>query len=215
MTLKVVPINTLTATRRKILHAAYKCAAKTGFNNLDVDEITLRAGVSRKTLYSYFNGLENLMSELAVSGIYWPTTEELLANAPSEFPEIEPEKQVAAFFTSLRRTLETRPDTLRLLAWEMLERTTLSELLEDVRVRTALEFFEHMTPDVPDDVDLAAAVAILGGAISYLSIRSLNTKHFGGVSLQDEVGWDRMEAAMQDMLRGLLCPCREPQEQGE
>ena len=95
----------------------------------------------------------------------------------------------------------------------MLERTQLSDLLEDVRVRTALEFFEHMTPDVPDDVDLAAAVAILGGAISYLSIRSLNTKHYGGVSLQDEVGWDRMEKAMGDMLRGLLCPCRDPNAQ--
>ena len=96
MTLKVVPINTLTATRRKILHAAYKCAAKRGFNNLDVDEIVLKAGVSRKILYRYFNGLENLMSELAVSGMYWPTTEELLSNAPVEFPEIEPEKQETA-----------------------------------------------------------------------------------------------------------------------
>ncbi|WP_027720549.1 TetR/AcrR family transcriptional regulator [Maridesulfovibrio zosterae] len=204
MTLKVVPINTLTATRRKILHAAYKCAAKYGFNKLNIDEIALKAGVSRKILYSYFNGLENMMAELGGSGIYWPTTEELLANAPSEFPDIEPEKQVGAFFIALRRTLETRPDTLRLLTWEMLERGPVSDELEDVRVRTALEFFEHMNQDVPDDVDLAAAVALLGGGISYLAIRSLNTKTFGGVSLQDEVGWNRMEKAMHQMLRGLL-----------
>lgn len=208
MTLKVVPINTLTATRRKILHAAYKCTAKCGFNNLDVDEVVLKAGVSRKILYNYFNGLENMMSELGGSGIYWPTTEELLANAPSEFPDIEPEKQVGAFFVALRRTLDTRPDTLRMLAWEMLERTPVSEELEDVRVRTALEFFEHMNPDVPDHVDLAAAVALLGGGISYLAIRSLNTKTFGGVSLQDEIGWDRMEQAMYQMLKGMLYPER-------
>ncbi len=208
MTLKVVPINTLTATRRKILYAAYKCAAKCGFNHLDVDEIVLKAGVSRKILYSYFNGLENMMSELGGSGIYWPTTEELLANAPADFPDIDPEKQVGAFFVALRRTLDTRPDTLRMLAWEMLERSPVSEELEDVRVRTALEFFEHMNPDVPDHVDLAAAVALLGGGISYLAIRSLNTKTFGGVSLQDEIGWDRMEQAMYQMLKGLLYPDR-------
>ncbi|CCO22877.1 TetR/AcrR family transcriptional regulator [Maridesulfovibrio hydrothermalis] len=206
MTLKVVPINTLTATRRKILHAAYKCVSKTGFEKLDVDNIALKAGVSRKVLYSYFNGLENLMAELGGSGIYWPSTEELLANAPPEFPDIKPEKQVGSFFIALRRTLETRPDTLRILAWEMLERSPVSEELEDIRVRTALEFFEHLNPDVPDDVDLAAAVAILGGAISYLAIRSLNTKTFGGVSLQDEIGWERMEHAMNQMLKGLLFP---------
>lgn len=206
MTLKVVPINTLTASRRKILHAAYKCAAKKGFNNLNVDEIVLKSGVSRKILYSYFNGLENLILELAVSGIYWPTTEELLSNAPTEFPDQPPEEQVGAFFVALRRTLETRPDTLRLLAWEMIERTQLSELLEDIRIKTALEFFEHLTPEVPDDGDLAAAVALLGGGISYLAIRSLNTKTFGGVSLQDEIGWERLEKATTLMLKGLLFP---------
>ncbi len=207
MSLKVVPINTLTATRRKILHAAYKCAAQNGFNRLDVDEIEQRSGVSRKILYSYFNGLENMMIELGSSGIYWPTTEELLANAPSQFPDLTPEKQIGAFFTALRRTLETRPDTLRLLAWEMIERTALSEALEDIRVRTALEFFEHMTPEVPDNVDLPAAVALLGGGISYLLIRSLTTKHFGGVSLHEEIGWERMENTMNQMLKGLLFPC--------
>lgn len=95
-----------------------------------------------------------------------------------------------------------------MLAWEMLERSPVSEELEDVRVRTALEFFEHMNQDVPDHVDLAAAVALLGGGISYLAIRSLNTKTFGGVSLQDEIGWDRMEQAMYQMLKGLLYPDR-------
>ncbi|WP_432738491.1 TetR/AcrR family transcriptional regulator [Maridesulfovibrio sp. FT414] len=207
MTLKVVPINTITATRRKILHAAYKCAAKNGFNRLDVEEVVQRAGVSRKILYSYFNGLENLMIELGCSGIYWPTTEELLANAPAQFPDLPPEEQVGAFFSALRRTLETRPDTLKLLAWEMLERTPLSEVLEDIRIRTALEFFEHLTPDVPDDADLAAAVALLGGGISYLAIRALTTRHFGGVSLQEEIGWERMEKTMNQMLKGLLFPC--------
>lgn len=207
MSLKVVPINTLTATRRKILHAAYKCAALNGFNKLDVDDIVTRSGVSRKILYSYFNGLENLMIELGSSGIYWPTTEELLANAPSKFPDLSPEEQIGAFFTALRRTLETRPDTLRLLAWEMIERTPLSEALEDIRVRTALEFFEHLTPDVPDDVDLPAAVALLGGGISYLVIRSLTTKSFGGVSLHEEIGWERLDDTMNKMLKGLLFPC--------
>ncbi|WP_320171405.1 TetR/AcrR family transcriptional regulator [Maridesulfovibrio sp.] len=207
MTLKVVPINTITATRRKILLAAYRCAAEKGFTKLDVDEIVQRAGVSRKILYSYFNGLENLLTELGASGIYWPTTEELLSNAPSRYPDLPPEEQIGAFFTALRRTLETRPDTLKLLAWEMVERTPLSEILEDIRVRTALEFYEHLKQDVPDDVDLPAAVALLGGGISYLAVRSLTSKSYGGVSLQEEIGWERMEQAMHKMLRGLLFPC--------
>ncbi|SDK42213.1 transcriptional regulator, TetR family [Maridesulfovibrio ferrireducens] len=206
MPFKLVPINTLTATRKKILHATYKCLAQTGFNNLTADEIALRSGISRKVIFHYYKGIENILSDLAESSFYWPSTEELLANTPDEFPDICPEKQVGAFFLSLRKELEERPETLRILAWEMLERSALSEELEDVRVRTALEFFEHLGPDVPDEVDLAAAVALLGGGISYLAIRSLNTKTYGGVSLQDEIGWERLEHAMHCMLKGLLFP---------
>ncbi len=204
MTLKIVPINSQSDTRNKILHAAYKCLAQIGFNRLTPDEIALRSGVSRKVIFHYYKGLENLLSDLGESGFYWPTTDELLANTPDEFPDMDPEKQVGAFFLSLRKELEERPETLRIMAWEMLERSALSEELEDVRVRTALEFFEHLGDDVPDDVDLAAAVALMGGGITYLAIRSLNTKTYGGVSLQDEVGWERLEHAMHRMLKGLL-----------
>ncbi|WP_291330129.1 TetR/AcrR family transcriptional regulator [Desulfovibrio sp. UCD-KL4C] len=206
MGLKLVPINTLTDTRKKILHAAYKCLAQTGFTRLTVDEIALRAGISRKIIFHNYKGLKNLLSDLGESSFYWPSTEELLANAPEDFPNICPEKQVGAYFLSLRKELEERPETLRIMAWEMLERSDLSEELEDVRVRTALEFFENLGPDVPDEVDLAAAIALVGGGISYLAIRSLNTKTYGGVSLQDEIGWERLEHAMHCMLKGLLFP---------
>lgn len=209
MSLKVVSIDSISSTRRQLLKAAYKTLARKGFVHLSPDDVALEAGVSRKVLFRHFRGMDNLITELGESGIYWPLAPELLSLAPEGFPDLPPEKQVGAFFTSMRKALDIRPETLRILGWEMLERSALSEELEYIRVRTALEFFEHLGPEVPDEVDLAAAVALLGGGVNYLAIRSLNTKTFGGIELQTDRGWARLEKTMHKMLSGLLSPCTE------
>jgi AcrR family transcriptional regulator len=206
MSLKVVSINSLSSTRDNILKAAYKTLACKGFINFSPDDVADEAGVTRKALFRQFHGMRNLIKELGDSGIYWPLTSELISLAPKKFPEIAPEDQIGAFFSSMRKALFIRPETLRILGWEIMERSALSEELENIRERTALEFFEHLKPDVPDDIDLGAAVALIGSGFNYLAIRSLNTRTFGGIELQTDEGWERIERTMKVMLRGLLFP---------
>lgn len=206
MSLKVISIDSIKDTRQELLKASYKVLACKGFINFSPDDVADEAGVTRKVLFHRFKGMIHLVSALGNSGIYWPLTPELLSYAPKDFPDIPPEEQVAAFFSSMRKALYTRPETLRILGWEMLERSALSEELEKIRERTALEFFENLRPDVPSDVDLSAAVALIGSGVNYLAIRSLNTRSFGGIELQDEESWSRIEETTKAMLKGVLFP---------
>lgn len=206
MSLKIVSINSVGSTRRQILKAAYKTLACKGFVNLSPEDIASEAGISRKVLFHHFQGIDSIISELGESGIYWPLTPEIISLTPEGFPNLPPEQQIGAFFTSMRKALKVRPETLRILGWEMLERSNLSEELENIRERTALEFFEHLKPNVPDKADLIAAVALIGGGVNYLAIRSLNTNTFGGIELQSDSGWKRIEETIHKMLHGLLFP---------
>ena len=83
---------------------------------------------------------------------------------------------------------------------------TLTRALEEVRVKTALEFFELMQTDPPEEVDLTALVMILAAAVNFLAVRSRMHRSLGGVDLQTEAGWKRIDATLDLMLERTLKP---------
>lgn len=49
------------ATRQRIIDAAYECIWRSGFARTSLDTIALRAGVTKRTLYSYFRSKDDLL----------------------------------------------------------------------------------------------------------------------------------------------------------
>ena len=111
---------------------------------------------------------------------------------------------MATFFKRYLQAILRRPDTLEILAWEAIERNELTRCLEDVRAKTALEFFELMKPDPPDDIDLTALVIIMAGAVNFLAVRSRIHRTLGGVDLQTPEGWMRIEDTIDKMMASAL-----------
>jgi AcrR family transcriptional regulator len=200
----VIPIDTRELIRGKLLAAVGPALAREGFKRLDEDLVAREAGVQRYNIFRYFGGLPGLITAFGESSLFWPRVEELMRETPEDFRHLSPEKQVATFFKSLLATLRRRPLTLDIMAWEALERNELSKRLEDVRVRTSLEYFENMQGEIPDEIDLSAIVALLAGAVQFLTIRSRNTRSFGGIDLESEKGWRRIEKAIDVLLGGSL-----------
>ena len=201
---KVIPINTHEQVRAKLIAAAGSLLARAGFSRCNEDQVAHEAGLKRINIFRYFGGLPGLVSAFGESGQFWPTTHELLQETTENFPKLTPEEQMSAFFKSLLVCLRRRPQTLDILAWEALERNELSRRLEDVRVRTALEYFENLHGEIPEDIDLSAIVALLAGAVFFLSVQSRNMRTFGGIDLQSEAGWKRIEQAIELLMRGSL-----------
>jgi AcrR family transcriptional regulator len=201
---KVIPINTHELVKQRLVSAVGPLLARVGFNRLSEDLIVRETGLKRINIFRFFGGLPGLVSAYGESGQFWPPTEELLTETSANFTELPPEQQMAAFFKSLLICLRRRPQTLDILAWETLERNELSKRLEDVRVRTALEYFENLHGEIPDSIDLSAIVALLAGAVLFLSVHSRNMRTFGGIDLQSESGWRRIEEAIELLMRGSL-----------
>ncbi len=201
---KVIPINTNEQIKKKLIAAVGPLLAEVGFARCNEGMVAERAGLKRINIFRFFGGLPGLVSAFGESGDFWPSPAELMAETAGCFPQLGPEEQMSAFFKSLLTCLRSRPQTLDILAWEALERNELSRRLEDVRVRTALEYFEHLHGEIPDDIDLSAVVALLAGAVFFLSVQSRNMRTFGGIDLHSDAGWKRIEQAIELLMRGAL-----------
>lgn len=200
----VVPIRNKEITKEKLIKAVGKVLANVGFQQLGVNMVAREAGVDKKLIYRYFHGLEGLVGAYGRSLDFWPTAEELLGPHGESIRSMASSELMALFFKRYLRAILSRPHTLEILAWEAIERNELTKGLEEVRVKTALEFFELMEHEPPEDVDLTALVLFMAGAVNFLAVRSRNHRTLGGVDLQSEAGWERIEKIIDQLLEGVL-----------
>jgi AcrR family transcriptional regulator len=202
MSAKVLSITSSLSTRERLLQAVGVVLAREGFERITPDSVCAEAGVARALLFRYYNGLHGLVEAYGRTAEFWPPLEELMGGDVEALRAMGSEEQMAAFFKRFLQAMLRRPRTLEILAWESLERNELTAAMEDVRVRTALEFFEHLHDDIPEDIDLSAIVVLLAGAVYHLAVRSRLHRHFGGIDLRSERGLERIQQAIDLLLRG-------------
>ncbi|QGY41395.1 TetR family transcriptional regulator [Pseudodesulfovibrio cashew] len=201
---KVIPIRNKEMTKQKLVQAVGQVMANVGFQQLGVNQVAREAGVDKKLIYRYFGGLEELVATYGRTLDFWPSAEELIGTDRDLIRSMPPSELVSLFFKRYLQAILARPNTLEILAWEALERNALTKALEEVRVKTALEFFELMNDDPPENVDLTALVLIMAGAMNFLAIRSRIHPTLGGIDLQSESGWDRIEKTIDKLMQAIL-----------
>lgn len=190
-------------TKEKLIKAVEQVLAKEGFKGLGVNKVAKFAGVDKVLVYRYFGGLPELLSEYSRTVDFWPTVEELIGPNPDRVKKMPADEQVAEFFKSFLSALRKRPLTQDILAWELLERNELTIQLEDIRIKTVLEYFECLDK-IPDDENLTAIVVLMGGAINHLLVKSRITSSVGGIDLESEKGWNRINKGIDLLLKGIF-----------
>ncbi len=190
-------------TKEKLIHAVGKVLGKEGFKGLGVNKIAREAGVDKVLVYRYFGGLPEIIGAYSRTVDFWPTVEELIGPNPDRIQKMSPDKQIAEFFKSFLAALRKRPVTQDILAWELLERNELTKQLEDIRIRTILEYFEYFD-EIPDDENLSAIVVLMGGAVNHLIVKSRINSLVGGIDLESEKGWDRINKGIDLLLNGIF-----------
>ena len=132
---------------------------------------------------------------------FWPGLDELMGPDPEAVEALGADEQLAFFFKSLLRALRRRPNTLKILVWRQAEANVLAKQLDDVRMRSALEFFERLE-NVPVEPDFTAVVLLLFAAIFGLLCRSQSHGTVSGIDLTTEAGWRRIEVGIDQLVHG-------------
>ncbi|RPI74989.1 MAG: hypothetical protein EHM45_16255 [Desulfobacteraceae bacterium] len=101
------------------------------------------------------------------------------------------------------KALKKRPLTQAIMAWEMVERNELTAELEIIRENNTLQLFNLLATEGMERQDIQALSALIGAGISYLVIRSDKIKSYGGIDLQSNQGWERLEAAIDAIIKGI------------
>lgn len=201
---KVIPIGKPRTVRQRILESLGDLLARQGFDGLSLDVVAKTAGLERAVLLRHFQDLDDIVTAFGQSAAFWPTVAELREEVADRFASMPPRAQLAHFFKATIRGLLARPRTLDILAWELMTRNRYTRLLEYPRVRAALEFFETVTGEVPESLDLTAVVAVLGGAGIFLAVRSRQSGVFGGLNLYDDTDRERVDRVLDLLLSGIL-----------
>ncbi|MCP4021780.1 MAG: TetR/AcrR family transcriptional regulator [Desulfobacteraceae bacterium] len=190
-------------TKQKLIKAVGQVLGKEGFKGLGVNKVAKAAGVDKVLVYRYFGGLPQLIGEYSRTMDFWPTVNEIIGPDPDGLLKMSPDKQIAHFFKAFLSALRKRPVTQDILAWELLERNELTKQLEDIRIKTILQYFDFLD-GIPDDDNLSAIIVLMGGAVNQLIVKSRINRSLGGIDLESEKGWDQINKAIDLLLTGIF-----------
>jgi AcrR family transcriptional regulator len=191
-------------TSQRLISAVGSLLAKKGFVGVGVNAVAREAGVDKVLIYRYFGGLEGLIAAFAKEGDFWPSALELAGGDLQKFSQMSLDKRLSYFGSNFFLALKKRPVTQAIMAWEMIEPNGLTQELERIREEGIMEFFKMFFTREEINFDLQAVMMLLGAGISYLVIRSNHIDFFGGLELNSDEGWKRMEKAFENITHGIL-----------
>jgi AcrR family transcriptional regulator len=196
---KIIPIHDRETTQDKLVLSVGRIIAERGFAELTAENVAEEAKADRSVIFRTFGGLNGLVAAFGETSHFWPDVNELLSYCERNVEELTPGEVMYEFFRAYSRAILKRPQTLDIMARENLERNRYSRILEQVRVRVALEYFEHMKQDPPEEVDLTALVALVASAVTSMAVRSRTGRFFGGIDLRSEKGWQRIDKTLEHL----------------
>jgi len=182
------------ATEAAIISAAERLLVAQGWTALNVQTLAAEAGVDRKLIYRYFDGVDGVVERLAARLDLW--LGDALAQAPAttatHYREFVRESLIAYL-----RALRANPLLLRLLAWELTQDSPLLRRLEASRSQVMQAWVASRRPHLapPQQIDGVAMNVVLLAAVQHLALAGGARGAFGGVAL-DEAGWLRIEASL-------------------
>lgn len=184
-------------TEQRLIETVGRLLARSGFAALGVNSLAREAGVDKVLIYRYFDGLPNLLKAYCERGDFWPTAGEVLQPDAPTLRAAPLAQRTAAIVVNLLDALRRRPQTIEILAWEVVERNALTDTLAAIRERWSREVTELVLPDAAEDQsDFLALANLLVAGIQYLLIRSRMTAVYGGIPLGSDAGWERIRKAV-------------------
>ena len=192
------------ATCQLLISAVGELLAEKGFAALGVNAVARQAAVDKVLIYRYFGGLPGLIQSFGQEGDFWPSIEELAGGNIEDYRLKSLEEKLIILGCCFLRGIRQRPLTQEIMAWEMIQRNELTEELEIIRETRMLRFAEMFFPTDGAKVDLMAIISIIGAGISYLVCRARQVRWYNGVDLDDDLGWQRIETGIAQIVRGVM-----------
>ncbi|MFO1330059.1 MAG: TetR family transcriptional regulator [Rubrivivax sp.] len=190
------------ATEERILAAVGEVLARDGFAGIGVNAVARQAGVDKVLIYRYFGGLPELLRAWGGSGRFWPRVQDLLGDDPQALLAWPAAERYARFFAHFIAELRRRPLTLEVLAAELHERNELTAILEAEREQWGEQATRVLGgPEMQARPYVQDVTLLLVAGVQQLLLRARRLRVFGGVDIQSDAGWRRLQRAIETLAR--------------
>ncbi|MBS1156037.1 MAG: transcriptional regulator, TetR family [Proteobacteria bacterium] len=193
-------------TEQKLVEAVGRVLARDGFERCGVNAVAREAKVDKVLIYRYFAGMPGLLKTYGESSNFWPTQAEILGEE-RQVLRLPQGERLEAIVMAILEALRKRPQTLTIMAWELVQRNPLTESLAQVRESWSRELTQEASlhpgasPEQAEDAVALANLVVAG--LQYLLLRARTVSEYGGLSLQDDAGWQRIRRAIRLLGQGL------------
>ena len=199
-------------TKERLINAVIEIIRERGYEEVGVNAVAERAGVSKVLIYRYFGDLGGLYEAAA------ERLDPLQARAAQRlFEQLEGEESPDADGSEAVRSLARRTIldlhmalredelTKNLLIWELSNQNSITEALSKARERTGLELTERFRRSLGgaggrEEFDVNALLALVTAGVFYLTLRSDAVSDFNGIDIRSDEGWERIADAVADLV---------------
>ena len=193
-------------TTRQLIEAVGRVLARDGFERCGVNAVAREAGLDKVLIYRYFAGMPGLLNAYGESNTFWPTVDEILGE--NRYALTLPlGERLEMILDALLDALRSRPETLAIMAWELVQRNPLTDMLAEVREKWGRELIAISAFDADAQGQLGedgiALTNLVFAGIQYLLLRARTVADYGGLALNTDEGWQRIRRAIRLMGRGL------------
>lgn len=178
-------------TEKKILDAVGNIIIHEGFENIGVNSVAQKAGVSKMLIYRYFGSLDELITKYILQKDYWIniTVDTVKSSNLSLSIKQLFRQQIA----------QLREDTTlkRLYRWELSAKNASTNRLREKREQNGCQLIKIVSELThSSEKEVAALATILSASISYLALSEELNPTYNGINLQSEKGWEQIAEGM-------------------
>lgn len=183
-------------TEKALLQAVGEMVAESGFEQLKVNAVAERAGVSKVLIYRYFGSLDGLIAAYIEAHDFW-------INYRSEFPGKR--KQLAPYLKSLFRAQvdHLRQDVTlrRLYRWELSGANAVVAALRQQREATGVRLVEAVAALTErPTAEVAPLATLVAASVSYLALLEESCPTYNGIALQTQAGWEEYIRGVEEVI---------------
>ncbi|KGO00406.1 TetR family transcriptional regulator [Porphyromonas macacae] len=178
-------------TEKKILDAVGNIIIHEGFENIGVNSVAQKAGVSKMLIYRYFGSLDELITKYILQKDYWIN----ITVDPVKSSNLS--RSIKQLFR--QQIAQLREDTTlkRLYRWELSANNASTNRLREKREQNGCQLIKIVSELThSSEKEVAALATILSASISYLALSEELNPTYNGINLQSEKGWEQIAEGM-------------------
>lgn len=160
-------------TEERILLAVEQILLKEGFPAIGINSIARQAGCDKVLIYRYFGGLDGLLMAFAETTELWWLLEDIITETDNQLGQTSLPEFLQVLLKRHAESLQAKPLTLEIMAWELTEQNNLTIALARTRAERGMALVKKIRAHYQNpNIDIGGILGVFGAAINYLVIRT-------------------------------------------